>query len=80
MITLLLLVACIIVAIFAYQDGNDSEKLAGKVGLCVSALFPIVGVIMYFVQNNKIEDATKYLKWAGIGFIVGLICNIIVGV
>ena len=76
---LLILILVIIVALgyFAYQDGSDDQTKAGKGALCISALFPIIGVIIYFVQMNKIEDSNKYLKWAFFGFLFGLILNII---
>ena len=80
MIGLIALIICVLLTVFAYRDGSDAQTEAGKLGLVASALFPIIGVIIYFVQRNKVCDPNKYLKWALCGFIVGLIFNIVVGV
>jgi len=62
---------------YAYQDGNEGEYNASGFALLFSALVPIVGVITYFVQREKVADANKYLKWAGIGFLISIFCQIL---
>ena len=78
---ILVLALCIVSLVFAYRDGtNGVENRAGKFALVFSALFPIVGIIIYFVQRNNVLDAGKYAKWAGIGFLVGLISNFLLAI
>ena len=46
-------------------------------GLCF--LFPIVGIVLYFVKKNEQPNSAKsYLTWACIGFGIGIFFNIIV--
>ena len=41
-------------------------------------LFPIVGLILFLVYNEKAPTKAKAIgKWALIGFVVGLVCNIL---
>ena len=42
-----------------------------------SFLIPIVGLILYFVQKDKVENAQSYLWAAGAGFVIGLILQAI---
>jgi hypothetical protein len=44
--------------------------------LICSFLFPIIGVIIYFVQKDKVVDSVKYLYAAGAGFVVGLLMGL----
>ena len=44
--------------------------------LVCSFLFPIIGVIIYFVQKDKVVDSVKYLYAAGAGFVVGLLMGL----
>ena len=46
---------------------------AGILALVCSFLFPIVGVIIYFVQKDKVVEPVKYLYAAGAGFVAGLV-------
>jgi len=71
------LIAWILTCVFAYRDGNNEPNKAGKFGLIFSALIPIVGIIIYFIQRSNIVDSSKYAKWAGIGFLVAVVCNFI---
>lgn len=41
--------------------------------IILSFLFPIVGVIAYFANKNKDEDAGVYLGAAGAGFVAGIV-------
>ena len=49
---------------------------AGIFALIFSFLFPVIGVIIYFVQRDKVVDSVKYLYAAGIGFVVSLLMGI----
>ena len=80
MVALLVLILCIVVCVFAYRDGNNEPDKAGKFGLFFSTLIPLVGIIMFFVQNNKVTDGNKYAKWAGIGFLVAFFGNILLNI
>ena len=48
---------------------EENEK-AGKFALICSYLIPIVGIICYFVNRNKVENASSYLWAACAGFLV----------
>ena len=49
---------------------------AGILALICSFLFPIIGVIIYFVQRDKVVDSVKYLYAAGTGFVVSLLMGL----
>lgn len=49
---------------------------AGIFALIFSFLFPVIGVIIYFVQRDKVVGSVKYLYAAGIGFVVSLLMGI----
>ncbi|MBQ9591655.1 MAG: hypothetical protein IJR32_02295 [Paludibacteraceae bacterium] len=51
---------------------SESNK-AGILALIVSFVIPIAGVIIYFIQKDKVSNPTAYLKCALAGVIVGLI-------
>lgn len=50
---------------------------AGIFALICSFLFPIVGVIIYFVQKDKVVDPVNYLYAAGAGFVVSLLMGML---
>lgn len=50
---------------------SESNK-AGIFALIVSFLIPIAGVIIYFIEKDKVSNPSAYLKCALAGFIVGL--------
>lgn len=54
---------------------EEKKEKAGVVALICSFLFPIVGVICYFVNKDKVENAPNYLYAALAGFVLGLILN-----
>lgn len=55
---------------------TEKNQKAGVVALIFSFLMPLVGIICYFVQKNKVYNASSYL-WAALGgFVLGLILNI----
>ena len=43
----------------------------------LSFLFPIIGIILYFINKNNVKDSSEYLKCSGIGFLIGVICQLI---
>ena len=60
------------------QEETMSDELeeVGFGGKLISFLIPIVGVILYFVNKNERKNPNDYLVWALVGFIIGLICNL----
>ncbi len=54
----------------------EEEKVekAGVFALICSFLFPLVGIICYFVNKKTVKDASSYL-WAALG---GFVLSIIV--
>ena len=55
----------------------QEKSKAGIFALICSILFPIVGVIIYFVQKDKVADSVKYLYAAGAGFVVSLLMGLV---
>mgnify|MGYP003181512365 CR=1 FL=1 len=56
------------------QQESPKEE-PGCFGLICSFLFPIIGVIIYFNQKDKVDNASYYLWAAGISFVIGLILS-----
>lgn len=54
---------------------EKSEK-AGVFALICSFLIPLIGIICYFVNKNKVEKASSYLFAALGGFLVGFILRL----
>ena len=52
---------------------EEQKEKAGTFALIMSFLFPIVGIILYFVNKNKVVNANMYLILALIGFVVSII-------
>lgn len=50
---------------------------AGIFALIFSFLFPVIGVIIYFVQRDKVVDSVKYLYAAGAGFVASLVLGML---
>ena len=59
------------------EPQNVEKESAGPFGLIVSALFPIIGVIIYFSQKNEVRNPGAYLIAALCGFVLGLILRAI---
>lgn len=61
--------------------GNQEpqKESAGCLGLGFSLLFPIVGIILYFVKKSEKFDASGYLYAAGAGFVISFLLKIMVG-
>lgn len=50
---------------------SENAKRAGVLALICSFLFPLVGVICYFVKRKVVENSETYLYSAGGGFLLG---------
>ena len=55
----------------------QEKSKAGILALVCSFLFPVVGVIIYFVQKDKVVDSVKYLYAAGAGFVAGFVMGML---
>ena len=55
---------------------EEKTEKAGVVALIFSFLFPLVGIICYFVNKKEVENASAYL-WAALGgFVMGIILRL----
>ena len=45
---------------------NENQEKAGVFAVICSFLIPLVGVILYFVNKNKVANPSAYLIAAGI--------------
>ena len=54
-------------------------KKAGTFGLVCSFLIPIVGVVCYFAQRDRVENPNSYLKAALVGFVLNFILMSVCG-
>ena len=50
---------------------EEKNEKAGVFALICSFLFPLVGIICYFVNKKKVENASSYLWAAQGGFAKG---------
>ena len=58
------------------EEEDDDKPGCWMNGLCF--LVPIAGLIFYFIKkDSQPKSANSYLKWAVIGFVIDIICNII---
>lgn len=55
---------------------NEEKEKAGCLGIGASFLFPLIGVIIYFSNKDKVENANAYLIAAGISFALGFILRL----
>jgi len=61
------------------MEENVTKQKAGVFALICSFFFPIVGIIIYFVNKKNVENPSSYL-WAALGgFIVGFILRMLAG-
>lgn len=60
-----------------FNTPEEEKKNAGWIGIICSALFPIVGIILYFAKNNSVKNPTAYLYAALVGFALGLMSRLI---
>jgi membrane associated rhomboid family serine protease len=55
---------------------EEKTEKAGVVALIFSFLFPLIGIICYFVNKKEVENASAYL-WAALGgFVMGIILRL----
>ena len=55
---------------------EEKTEKAGVVALIFSFLFPLIGIICYFVNKKEVENASAYL-WATLGgFVMGIILRL----
>ena len=61
------------------EDVNQvpEKEEAGWLGIIASALFPLIGIIIYFVQRKEVKNPSAYLWGALAGFVIGLILRAI---
>jgi len=50
---------------------QEQEEKAGFFGIASSFLFPLLGVIIYFVQKKSVSNPSAYLYAALSGFAIG---------
>lgn len=56
---------------------EEKTEKAGVFALICSFLFPIVGIICYFVNRKSVVNASSYLYAALGGFVLGLFLRIV---
>ena len=55
---------------------EEKTEKAGVVALIFSFLFPLIGIICYFVNKKEVENASAYL-WASLGgFVLGIMLRL----
>lgn len=59
-------------------DTIEKEE-AGCLGIGASVLFPIIGVVIYFVQKNDVKNPSAYLWGALAGMVIGLVLRLATG-
>lgn len=58
---------------WAYNYLKESEQKPSFLGLIASFLIPIVGVMCYFAQRDRLQCPNGYLHAAFFGFILSII-------
>ena len=61
-----------------YLPPAPPKGKAGCLGIVGSFLIPILGLILFFVMKDKVEDTKPYLYACIAGFVIGLILNFVV--
>ena len=61
-----------------YLPPAPPKGKAGCWGIVGSFLIPILGLILFFVMKDKVEDTKPYLYACIAGFVIGLILNFVV--
>ncbi len=61
------------------ETESVKKESAGLAELIVSFLFPLIGVICYFIRKNKVDNASAYLYSALGGFVLSFILSVIIG-
>ncbi len=58
------------------ENNNESPlEEAGTAAIICSALFPIIGIIIFFVNRKEVKNPGVYLAAAGIGIAIGILCG-----
>lgn len=55
------------------QQESSNENKAGCLGIGISFLFPIVGIILYATKKKTVINANNYLCAAIIAIVIGMI-------
>ena len=64
----------------AEQPNLTPEKEeAGVLGIIVSVIFPLIGIIIYFVKRKDVKNPGAYLWGACAGIVIGVILRAISG-
>jgi hypothetical protein len=58
---------------------ESNENKAGMFAIICSFLFPIVGIILYFIKKGEVENRGAYIKAAGLGILLGFILRLAAG-
>ena len=56
---------------------SESQERAGTIAIICSFLFPIVGLICYFVNKEKVENASAYIYSALGGIALGILFRVL---
>jgi hypothetical protein len=59
------------------QQNQANDNKAGILGIGCSVLFPLIGVIIYFVQKKSVNNPKAYLYGALTGFIIQFVLQMI---
>ena len=59
------------------MSNENNTSRAGCFALGISFLFPIIGIILYFVYRDRVTNARAYLISALLGFLLSLILSIL---
>ncbi len=57
----------------SYQEKEN----AGCLGIGFSVLMPLVGIILYFVKKDSVNNPSSYLYGALAGFFIGVLLRLI---
>lgn len=59
------------------MEENINKERAGYFAIIFSFLFPVIGVIIYFVNRKNVENANAYLYAAGVSFLIWYVFQVI---
>ena len=58
------------------ENNTPYQEKAGCIGILISFLFPIIGIILYFVKKDSVSNASAYLYAALFMIILGMIVGL----